>query len=77
MSQLELFPLEPLEPLAAFCECGRELIEHAEHYRGTCCMCINRMGMVGARFDTNDPAHGRRHLQSWLELRRRRGVLPR
>jgi hypothetical protein len=77
LAQLELFPVEPLEPLAAFCDCGRELHEHIEHYRGTCGRCINRLGMAGARFHDADPEHKRRHLQSWLEQRRRRGALPR
>ena len=80
MAQLELFPVEQLEPLAAFCDCGAELLEHAEHYSGTCGRCTNRMGMVGARFETtapDAPDHKRRHLQEWLEARRRRGVLPR
>jgi hypothetical protein len=76
-SQLELFPAEPLEPLSAFCDCGGELIEHIEHYAGTCGRCTNKMGMLGADFATtapNAPEYKRRHLQHWLQQRARRGL---
>jgi hypothetical protein len=57
--QLELFA-------PARCStCPRELVEHIEHYRRLCCMCINRLGMAGHVWN-EDPDPKREHLRRWL-----------
>lgn len=50
------------------CACGRALVEHIEHYRGTCCMCILRRTIEGHRWD-EDPEPKRAHLRRWLAQR--------
>jgi hypothetical protein len=54
------------EPRA--CECGRALVEHVEHYRGLCCMCILRRTSEGHVW-SEDPEPKRAHLQRWLAQR--------
>lgn len=52
------------------CACGRELMEHIEHYRALCCMCILRACWGNPdRFSHEDPEHKRAHLRAWLAER--------
>jgi hypothetical protein len=50
------------------CACGRELLEHIEHYRRLCCMCVLAKTIAGHVW-SEDPEPKRAHLQRWLEER--------
>lgn len=64
--QLEL----DLEDVPA-CACGRPLVEHIEHYRKVCCMCILR-----SRIEWNEnPVPKLEHLRRWLRARERKDVI--